>query len=68
MCQLVLREKDVEKIMNARRTNAYQIIKNIKAEYEFSNKLVGSKVRTKDLADAYDLDLEDIYRTLKEQL
>lgn len=66
MSQLVLREKDVQKILNVCRTDAYQIIKNIKAEYEFSDKLVGSKVRTEDLAHAYDLKVEDIYRTLKE--
>jgi hypothetical protein len=65
MSQLVLREKDVQKILNVCRTDAYQIIKNIKAEYEFSDKLVGSKVRTEDLAHAYDLKVEDIYRTLK---
>ena len=65
MSQLILREKDVQKILNVCRTDAYQIIKNIKAEYEFSDKLVGSKVRTEDLAHAYDLKVEDIYRTLK---
>ena len=67
MSQLVLRVENVRKILNVCRTDAYQIIKNIKAEYVFSDKLVGSKVRTKDLANAYDLNLEDIYRTLKEQ-
>lgn len=66
MSQLVLREKDVQKILNVCRTDAYRIIKNIKDDYEFSDKLVGSKVRTEDLADAYDLKVEDIYRTLKE--
>ena len=65
MSQLVLREKDVREILKVCRTDAYQIIKNIKAEYEFSDKLVGSKVRTEDLAHAYDLKVEDIYRTLK---
>jgi hypothetical protein len=65
MSQLVLRVDNVQKILNVCRTDAYQIIKNIKAEYEFSDKLVGSKVRTEDLAHAYDLKVEDIYRTLK---
>lgn len=64
MSQLVLRVDNVQKILNVCRTDAYQIIKNIKDEYEFSEKLIGSKVRTKDLADAYDLNVEDIYRTL----
>lgn len=67
MSQLVLRVENVQKILNVCRTDAYQIIKNIKSEYVFSDKLVGSKVLTKDLANAYDLNLEDIYRTLKEQ-
>ena len=66
MSQLVLREKDVREILKVCRTDAYRIIKNIKADYEFSHKLVGSKVRTEDLANAYDLKVEDIYRTLKE--
>ena len=65
MSQLVLRVENVQKILNVCRTNAYQIIKNIKTEYPFSEKLIGSKVRTEDLADAYDLKIENIYNILK---
>jgi hypothetical protein len=66
MVQLILREKDVRKILELCRTDAYNVINDIRQEYPYSKKLRGSKVRTKDLADAYDLNLEDIYRTLKE--
>lgn len=65
MSQLVLRVENVQKILNVCRTDAYQIIKNIKTEYPFSEKLIGSKVRTEDLADAYDLKIENIYNILK---
>jgi predicted DNA-binding transcriptional regulator AlpA len=66
MSQLVLREKDVQKILNVCRTDAYEVINEIREEYPHSKKLKGSKVRTEDLAHAYDLKVEDIYRTLKE--
>lgn len=65
MSQLVLRVENVQKILNVCRTNAYQIIKNIKTEYPFSEKLIGSKVRTEDLAHAYDLKIENIHNILK---
>ena len=65
MSQLVLRVENVQKILDVCRTNAYQIIKNIKTEYPFSEKLIGSKVRTEDLADAYDLKIEHIHNILK---
>ena len=65
MSQLVLRVENVQKILNVCRTNAYQIIKNIKTEYPFSEKLIGSKVRTEDLAHAYDLKIENINNILK---
>jgi hypothetical protein len=65
MSQLVLRVENVQKILNVCRTDAYKIIKNIKAEYPFSEKLIGSKVRTEDLAHAYDLKIEHIYNILK---
>ena len=65
MSQLVLRVENVQKILNVCRTNAYQIIKNIKTEYPFSEKLIGSKVRTEDLAHAYDMKIEHIHNILK---
>ncbi|MCU0466963.1 MAG: hypothetical protein MUF58_00035 [Arcicella sp.] len=64
MVQLVLRVENVQKVLNVCRTDAYQIIKDIKAEYPFSKKLKGSKVRTEDLADAYDLVIENVYQVL----
>ncbi len=66
MSQLVLKEKDVRNILKVCRTNAYEVINEIREEYPHSKKLKGSKVRTEDLAHAYDLKVEDIYRTLKE--
>lgn len=67
MAQLVLRIEDVQKVLNVCRTDGYKIIKEIKADYVFSDKLKGSKVRTEDLANAYDLKIEDIFNILKEQ-
>ena len=64
MTQLILREKDVQKILKVCRTDAYNVINEIRQEYPYSKKLRGSKVRTDDLANAYDLKMEDIYRTL----
>lgn len=64
MTQLILREKDVQKILKVCRTDAYNVINEIKQEYPYSNKLKGSKVRTEDLAAAYDLKVDDIYSTL----
>ena len=66
MVQLVLRENDVQEILKMCRTDAYNVINEIRQEYPYSKKLKGSKIRTEDLADAYDLEVEDIYRTLKE--
>jgi hypothetical protein len=66
MSQLVLKEKDVRNILKVCRTDAYEVINEIREEYPHSKKLKGSKVRTEDLAHAYDLKVEDIYRTLKE--
>jgi hypothetical protein len=66
MSQLVLRVESVRKILKVCRTDAYEVISEIKQEYPYSKKLKGSKVRTEDLAHAYDLKVEDIYRTLKE--
>ena len=65
MVQLVLRENDVKEILKMCRTDAYNVINEIRQEYPYSKKLKGSKIRTEDLADAYDLEVEDIYRTLK---
>ena len=65
MVQLVLRENDVQEILKMCRTDAYNVINEIRQEYPYSKKLKGSKIRTEDLADAYDLEVEDIYRTLK---
>lgn len=67
MTQLVLRIEDVQKVLNVCRTDGYKIIKEIKTDYIFSGKLIGSKVRTQDLAHAYDLKMEDIFRILNEQ-
>jgi hypothetical protein len=67
MTKLVLRVEDVQKVLNVCRTDAYQIIKDIKTEYPFSNKLKGSKIRTEDLGNAYDLNKEDIHCILKDQ-
>ena len=65
MVQLVLRENDVQEILKMCRTDAYNVINEIRQEYPYSKKLRGSKIRTEDLADAYDLEVEDIYRALK---
>ena len=65
MAQLILREKDVQKVLKVCRTDAYNVINEIRQEYPYSKKLRGSKIRTADLADAYDLEVEDIYRILK---
>ena len=65
MVQLVLRENDVQEILKMCRTDAYNVINEIRQEYPYSKKLRGSKIRTADLADAYDLEVEDIYRILK---
>ena len=65
MVQLVLRENDVQEILKMCRTDAYNVINEIRQEYPYSKKLKGSKIRTEDLADAYDLEVEDIYRILK---
>ena len=65
MVQLVLRENDVQEILKMCRTDAYNVINEIRQEYPYSKKLRGSKIRTEDLADAYDLEVEDIYRILK---
>ena len=67
MAQLVLRIEDVQKVMNVCRTDGYKIIKEIKNDYVFSGKLKGGKVRTEDLANAYDLKIEDIFSLLIEQ-
>ena len=67
MAQLVLRIEDVQKVLNVCRTQGYEIIKEIKTDYVFSEKLKGSKIRTEDLANAYDLKIEDICNILKEQ-
>ena len=67
MAQLVLRIEDVQKVLYVCRTDGYRIIKEIKSDYEFSKKLNGGKVRTEDLANAYDLKMEDIFSILKEQ-
>ncbi len=66
MNQLVLRVGEVQKILNVCRTHAYRIINEIKEEYPYSAKLKGGKVRTEDLANAYDLKLDHIYNLLKE--
>jgi hypothetical protein len=66
MSQLVLRVENVQKLLKFCRTDAYEVINEIRQEYPYSKKLKGSKVRTEDLAHAYDLKVEDIYRTLKE--
>jgi hypothetical protein len=38
MSQLVLREKDVQKILNVCRTDAYEVINEIREEYPHSKK------------------------------
>ena len=65
MIPLILRAIEVQRILSASRTESYQIIREIKDSYPYSNKLKGSKIRTEDLADAYDLNLERIDDVLK---
>ncbi|MEA5460302.1 hypothetical protein VB796_14700 [Arcicella sp. LKC2W] len=64
MGQLILRVEDVQKVLNVCRTEAYRIIKDIKADCPYSNKLKGGKVRTEDLAETYGLKVEDIHKAL----
>lgn len=64
--QLVLRAQDVQIILNLCRTDSYRVIQEIKEEYVFSKKLKGSKIRTVDLAEAYDLSFEDIQQVLNQ--
>jgi hypothetical protein len=65
MYQLILRAKDVQKILNVCRTQSYEIIKNLRESYPYSQKLKGSKIRTEDLANFYNLKLEDIEKRLQ---
>lgn len=63
---LVLNAADVQKLLNYCRTNSYTAIKHIKEEYPASKKLIGSKVRTQDFANAFDFTIADIEAALKE--
>jgi hypothetical protein len=60
MKPLILRAKDVQLVLNLCRTDSYRVIKEIKDEYPYSKKLIGSKVRMEDLAQAYNLNVEHI--------
>lgn len=60
MKPLILRAKDVQLILNLCRTDSYRVIKEIKEEYPFSKKLIGSKVRMEDLAQAYNLNIDEV--------
>ncbi len=64
MVYLILRAEEVQKVLNVCRSDSYQIIKDIRESYPYSMKLKGSKIRTKDLADYYDLSVEDIQQAL----
>ncbi len=58
--QIILRAKDVQRIMNVCKTDSYSMIKEIKEDYPYSKKLKGSKIRTEDLAHCYDLKMDEI--------
>lgn len=66
MAQLVLRANDVQKILTTSRTESYEVIKDIKANYPYSAKLKGSKIRTEDLSCEFNLKIEEIAIRLKE--
>ncbi|GGD73389.1 hypothetical protein GCM10011514_41810 [Emticicia aquatilis] len=63
---IVLRAADVQKILNTCRSDSYRIIKEIRENYPDSAKLSGSKIRTDNLAEEYNISLEAIERCLKE--
>jgi ABC-type Fe3+-hydroxamate transport system substrate-binding protein len=65
---LILLATDIQKILKYCRTNSYNTIKEIKEEYPASGKLIGSKVRIQDFADAFDYTIEEIEKALKEKL
>jgi|LakMenEpi03Aug12_release.lakeMendotaPanAssembly.Ray.scaffolds.fasta_scaffold6870312_1 hypothetical protein len=58
--KFILRAIDVQLVMNVCKTHSYKIIKEIKEDYPHSGKLKGSKIRTEDLADFYDLNITEI--------
>ena len=62
---MVLRAIDVAELLTYCRTNSYEAIKEIKANYPFSKKLKGSKVRIEDFAHAYDFKVEDIKKIIQ---
>ena len=64
MVYLILRAEEVQRVLNVCRSDSYQIIKDIRESYPYSMKLKGSKIRIKDLADYYDLSVEDIQQAL----
>ncbi len=65
MDSMVLRAIDVSKLLRYCRTDSYEAIKEIKANYPFSKKLKGSKVRIEDFAHAYDFNVEDIKKVIQ---
>lgn len=66
MKQIILRVEDVEKILNTCKSDSYRIIKEIRENYPDSAKLSGSKIRTDNLAEEYNISLEAIERCLFE--
>ena len=65
MDSMVLRATEVRILLRYCRTDSYEAIKEIRANYPFSKKLKGSKVRIEDFAHAYDLKVEDIKKALQ---
>jgi len=63
---IVLRAADVQKILNTCRSDSYRVIKEIRENYPNSAKLLGSKIRTDDLAEEYNISLEAIVKCLNQ--
>jgi hypothetical protein len=61
----ILRIREVSIVLGYCRTQAYEVIRMIKENYEFSGKLKGAKVRTVDLAEEYGLEIENIYKDIE---
>lgn len=66
MKPLILRAADVQKILRASRTESYVVIKELKECYPYSAKLKGSKIRTEDLLNEFNLKIEEIVERLND--
>ena len=65
MDSMVLRAEEVGILLRYCRTDSYEAIREIRANYPSSKKLKGSKVRIEDFAHAYDWKVEDVIKALK---